>query len=182
MKKQFRLEGEDAVFAHMNTGTEKHGDEDAGRVDLKFEVSMNAKVLTQLLTRSRDTKDMDLYGDEEDKDLLEHIYDTHGRPRMSHVTDITLDIEFENHVVKLEDDDDMRLFDVKVNKFSICPMGGNQVAVVFRVQSHPTPEQVAKLYGWQKKTLQIDIEPGEAKPDVATDQEKDKQQDLAAVH
>src|SRR5690606_10403452 len=112
--------------------------------------------------------------DKDAKDsLIDHIYDRDGRPRMHHVEEITLDTEFEHHIVTLNNNDKMRLADVKVNKFRVVPLGGNQVALTFRVQAHPTPEQVAQLYGWQKKVVTIDIEPGDAPIADDSDAEED---------
>lgn len=167
------LEAEDATLAHMNTGTEKHGDEESGRVDLKLKLSTSGKVLDQLMSRNSDKADI---FDDEKGSLVDHVFDRDGRPRMHHVTEITLDTEFEKHIVTLNNDNGMRLTDTKVNKFRVVPIGGGQVELTLRVQCHPTPEQVATLYEWQKKVIVLDIEPDEAAL-VATKAEETEEQE-----
>lgn len=140
--KLFPLEKKDARLVHLNTRTEKAGDDDKLAADIEIAFTTANDWLGHLAPGLKGS----LYDRPAAPDLLGDTEPTH-MPVLRYPQLGTLAWEFDwtNVDVTLHrgirDDTDIRLSDCKVNKLRLTPKDGGSVECRFRVQFHPDPDE-----------------------------------------
>jgi hypothetical protein len=164
-----------AQLLHMNTRTEKAGDEDRLACDLKIGITVPNTFLDELCLGLRAA----LYERLTDKDLLDQ--EDH-RPVLSfpQLAPIEWDRDWTGVRVTLHygvrDDGDVVLHGATINKLALTLKDGGSVEARFRIQWHPDveehPEYMGKLAMMlEGKAIEITVEeirsePEPAQPDV----------------
>src|SRR5262245_29628505 len=140
---QFELTEKDVTFSHMNTRTEKHGEDDVLAVDLDMSMATendNLAMFHPTLKWSLYDKPDIAGADLVDKTKAEQLI----RLRYPLLPAIRWDLEMVNVKVTfhygIAKRSDLVLQDCKVNKFRIEPKDGGTVQLAWRVQANPTHE------------------------------------------
>lgn len=156
---ELHIETEDARLVNINGRIEHHGDDEELGSDIKFETEVNAAILNQLFAHDADNDEQEHLFDDKVPDYASVLFDRNGRPRLHRLDAIKCTTEFENHTLAINNK--LQLHRVKVNKFSVKPLGGGRVNLTFRVQVSPDTQQIAQLFDWLQDTVTIDIQPGQ---------------------
>lgn len=145
---QFTISEKDVQFVHMNTRTEKHGDDDVLAVDLDMMVSTSNEALAMLHPTLR----WSLYDkpDVEGSDLADQAAaDLPIRLRYPKLDTLRWALELMNYRVTfhygLGIGNNIVLEDCKVNKFKVECHDGGTIDLQWRVQANPTHEQIGRL-------------------------------------
>jgi len=140
------LEQKSATLDHMNTRTEKFGDEDKLAVDLKIGMTVPNTFLDEIQTGLRSA----LYGRANEKDLLDQA-DHLPRLLFTLLAPLSWEYEWTNCRLTLHygvrADGDLVLEDVAINKLTLAPKDGGSVEVRFRAQFYPDLEQHPEIMG-----------------------------------
>lgn len=142
----FEITEGDVLLAHLNTRTEKHGEEDIGAIDLKISCLAGNTFLDLLDPRLRPTFFQRSGGGQQaDMHSPEHL------PSLvfPHIPFITWDTKLEGYTAKIGEGmglNTVTLTKVKIHKFKLEPVDGGTVKVTYTLSCNPTPEQVAAVY------------------------------------
>lgn len=146
-----------AKLSNLNLRAEKHGDENSGAADLSLEITQNNDLLAIF---DPSLKGLLYVKDLSQPDLLSEADPYHlTRLRFPALGTLVWDREItacDCHIA-FGLGGMMRLEDCVLSKFRITPQEGGSVTVVLRVQAHPQPEDVAKLFGLIQSEIEIDI-------------------------
>lgn len=165
----------EARFEHMNTRTEKSGDEDVLACDLRIAMMLPNSFLDELHLGLRAA----LYERPQESDLLS---DDDHRPNLSfpRLAPLSWEQEWSGMTVTLHygirDDGDIVLPNARINKMVLALKDGGSVEVKFRVQFRPAleehPEYMGKLAQLlENKSITISVE----KPEQPAEGESDGQ-------
>jgi hypothetical protein len=167
---KFELAEKDVQFAHMNTRTEKHGEEDVLAVDLDMMMSCSNEALAMLHPTLR----WSLYEkpDVGNSDLADQaLADQLIRLRYPKLAALRWDNDMMNCTVTFHygvQKKDIVLTDAKVNKFKITAHDGGTVELAWRVQANPTHEQIGRLSErLSTGVVSVSIEAGEVVEEMA---------------
>lgn len=171
---EFELVKESMTLAHLNTRTEKHGDEDVGAIDLKLSGHFPNAVLNKF---SHGLRESLYHRGSNGPDLI----DPHHLPELGHplIAGFALDGDMSPARFAIFADgtnDEEHVFtDAKVKKIKLEPMEGGTVVLSFTVSiSEPDPEVVAELFALQQQDLKINLckqEQAQQELDVEQDQD-----------
>lgn len=167
----FTVENHEAELFHLNTRTERHGEDNVPASDLKFVIAGPHSMiqcfgegLIEFLFREpgvgedRQTA-MDLGGDKRTK------------VRYPKIKPVTMDDEFPGYTVMLsaglETGQGLTFKDAKLKAFKFKAIDGGAVEVTFSAAVYPDEHQAGVLFGWQKKTLVLTLQ----RPKAASEQQ-----------
>lgn len=142
----FEITEGDVLLAHLNTRTEKHGDEDVGAIDLKISCLAANTILDAIDPRLRPTFFQRAGGGQQaDMHSPEHL------PQLvfPHIPHFTLDTKLEGYTAILGEGlglQTVTLTQVKVHKFKFECVDGGTVKVTYTLSCNPTPEQVSAVF------------------------------------
>ena len=147
-QQMFALAEKSVQFVHMNTRTEKHGDDDVLAVDLDMMISTSNEALAMLHPTLR----WSLYDkpDVANSDLADQAAaELPVRLRYPKLDTLKWALELMNMRVVfhygIDGKSDIVLEDCKVNKFKIECHDGGTIDLAWRVQANPTHEQIGRL-------------------------------------
>lgn len=142
----FEITEGDVLLAHLNTRTEKHGEEDVGAIDLKIKCRASNTILNLLDPRLRTTFFQRAGGGQQaDMHSPEHL------PQLvfPHIPSFTWDDKLEGYTAVIGTGlglTTVTLGQVKVHKFKFEPVDGGTVDLTYTVSCNPSAEQVAAVY------------------------------------
>lgn len=158
-----------ALFAHMNTTTEKHGNRRVPCADLKFEMRIDNGVLAHFHPLLRDSffkraepgEGADLADRAAHADQLlqpKFSEDRIGPIRWTQkIVGGTLTVHYGVGA------SDIVIEDTKIDgAFTLTFVDGGQVEMVFTVRGYPSDENVGRLFGMQRQKVEISFEPPSA--------------------
>jgi hypothetical protein len=158
-----------ALFAHMNTTTEKHGNKRVPVADLKFEMRIDNGILAHFHPLLRDSffkraepeEGADLADQAAHPDQLlvpKFSGDRLGSIKWSQrLVGGTLTVHF-----GVSGRADIVIDDTKIEAFTLGFVDGGQVEMVFTVRGYPSGEQIARLYDLQRQSVEISFDPPSA--------------------
>lgn len=146
---------------HVNLRAEKHGDESAPAIDIKFTREAGNDILDLFHPKLRES----LYYRAEQTDAqgdIEGVEKVLPNLLFSRLAPLAWDLEHTGAKVVIDyglgEDSDITLVDAKVNAFRIAPKEGGTVAVTFRVQTSNIPDgALDKLSGLLQRETQITL-------------------------
>jgi hypothetical protein len=158
---------------NLNLRAEKHGDENAGAADLSIEITESNDILWRFdpalksLLYTKDLSQPDLLSDA-DPSHLTRLRFPHLGPLLwdREITTCDCEIAYGLGAITLKD--------CTLSKWRITPDEGGSVTVVFRVQAHPAPDDVGKLYGLIQSEIDLDIVQRAPAPGKPIDEEDDE--------
>lgn len=170
----FSLNKDSVILEHINTRTEKHGDEDVTAIDLKFSISLHNSKLNDFSPGLRES----LYSaDDRQGDLV----DPHHMPNLRHSRLLGFGLNYDMTAVRLaiyEDgtnDEQMIFTGCKAKNFKFMPKDGGSVPTTFTVQvTDPDPEYFGALVQLLKCAMKIDLEQITVQAEDAAGAEQDK--------
>jgi hypothetical protein len=162
------LDRRSAMFAHMNTTTEKHGNKRVPVADLKFELRLDNGVLAHFdpqlrsafFTRAEAEDGADLADRAAHPDqLLQPKFSPERLGALKWQQRIwggTLTVHYGIGA------SDIVIVDTKIDAFTLTFAAGGQVEMVFTVRGYPSGGQIARLYDMQRQSVEISYEPPSA--------------------
>lgn len=142
----FEITEGDVLLAHLNTRTEKHGDEDIGAIDLKIKCRAANTILDLFDPRLRSTLFQRAGGGQQaDMHSPEHL----PQRVFPHIPAINWDDKLEGWTAVIGTGLGLvtvTLNQVKVHKFKFEPVDGGTVDLTYTVSCNPSAEQVAAVY------------------------------------
>ena len=161
----FSLDAHLATLAHLNTFTEKHGDEPVNGIALKMEVMAHAEVVDGL-----------------DKNLQPFMFTKNKELKFPDIGPIRWMRELVGAGVTIDGDDllgerHVTFSDATVDKFSIEPQIGGTVHITMRVKCKPDAEEMATLYELLGKEIRLTVSPAKAKEGPMKRDQQPEEQD-----
>lgn len=142
----FEITEGDVLLAHLNTRTEKHGDEDIGAIDLKIKCRAANTILDLFDPRLRSTLFQRAGGGQQaDMHSPEHL----PQRVFPHIPAVNWDDKLEGYTASIGTGLGLvtvTLGQVKVHKFKFEPVDGGTVDLTYTVSCNPSAEQVAAVY------------------------------------
>lgn len=142
----FEITEGDVLLAHLNTRTEKHGDEDIGAIDLKIKCRAANTILDLFDPRLRSTLFQRAGGGQQaDMHSPEHL----PQRVFPHIPAVNWDDKLEGYAAVIGTGlglVSVTLGQVKVHKFKFEPVDGGTVDLTYTVSCNPSAEQVAAVY------------------------------------
>lgn len=146
---------------HVNLRAEKHGDESAAAIDLKFTREAGNDILDLFHPKLRES----LYfrsAETEAQGDIEGVPKVLPNLLFSRLQPLAWELEHTGAKVVIDyglgDDSNVELHDCKLNAFRIAPKEGGTVAVTFRVQTSTIPDgALDKLSGLLQRETQITL-------------------------
>lgn len=157
----FSITEQTATLAHINVRTERHGDEPAGAADLKIHFTEGNGILSEFHPTLRSM----LYKAEESPEqgempvgealTVRRFGDLIEKIRLKHdLIGASVVIGF-----GLGGSSDIQLDTADVDGFAAEIMEGGSVIITFRIKSHPTGEQIKRLYEVLGSEITISVTP-----------------------
>lgn len=169
-----RLTIPEAQFSNMNVRAEKSGDDiGEGAVDLTFEAELSlddAVTLFGASSKAAHTWLRSLYADGGKGDEL----------TVPSIGPIKVSAEFEPVTVAFEPEflEAMDLARCRLDKVVVTPDFAQRIGVKFRIQGHPTPQQVGHLYELQGRDLGLTV--AKQQGDLPLESEQEETEDAEA--
>lgn len=142
----FEITEGDVLLAHLNTRTEKHGDEDIGAIDLKIKCRAENTILDLFDPRLRSTLFQRAGGGQQaDMHSPEHL----PQRVFPHIPAVNWDDKLDGYTAVIGTVlglISVTLGQVKVHKFKFEPVDGGTVDLTYTVSCNPSAEQVAAVY------------------------------------
>jgi hypothetical protein len=142
----FEITEGDVLLAHLNTRTEKHGDEDIGAIDLKIKCRAANTILDLFDPRLRSTLFQRAGGGQQaDMHSPEHL----PQRVFPHIPSVNWDDKLDGYTAVIGTGlglISVTLGQVKVHKFKFEPVDGGTVDLTYTVSCNPSAEQVAAVY------------------------------------
>lgn len=198
----FEITEGDVLLAHLNTRTEKHGEEDVGAIDLKIKCRASNTILNLLDPRLRTTFFQRAGGGQQaDMHSPEHL----PQRVFPHIPSFTWDDKLEGYTASIGTGLGLvtvTLNQVKVHKFKFEPVDGGTVDLTYTVSCNPSAEQVAAVYPLNGQGIILTLTPPksdgggaakikdegvrkrqaeEGQPDILDEQEKTEQDRATAI-
>ena len=162
----FAIAGHDAVLQNLNTRSEKHGDDDVPAADVKLVLIAPHSILAPFGESVIDFLFREPGVGEDAQASLELGGDRRTKIRHPKIKPLQLSDEFPGYVVTLSaglDSSTPQVFkEAKVRGFQFRPLDGGAVEVTLTASVYPDEHQAGVLFGWQRKTLQVTLEPPRA--------------------
>jgi hypothetical protein len=161
-----------AQLDHINTRSEKHGEEDVLACDLNISVVMSAHDMLEQLCIGNP------------QPLLDAFWDAKGQASEPTISAIKLNHKLKDHTFKISIgiDDAITCEEVTLKRFSWIPENGHTMKLKFQVGMTPDEEDFAHIASGLKKNVQItvippaqmDIEEMESQEEEGQEQAKEK--------
>lgn len=166
----FAVEHHETELAHLNTRTEKHGEENAPAADLKLVVTGPHSLIECFGEGLREFLFREPGVGEDKQTSMDLGGDKRTKVRYPKIKPVTLDDEFPGYTVilsaGLETGQSLTFKDAKLKAFKFKAIDGGAVEVTFSAAVYPDEHQAGVLFGWQKKTLVLTLE----RPKAASEQ------------
>lgn len=154
------LSKQSVTIAHVNSRLQMHGDEEVLAVDIKMSADMSNKMLDELSPGLR----VALYSGGAQADVEEDHLSQVRFPQMPHVDwgDGLEEAEFTIHGGR---GGETLKFSADVNNLRLTPKDGGTVAVSFRAQILPSPEEVGTITGMLGQKVKVSVKAAEVPDD-----------------
>lgn len=162
---QFELTETTVLFSHLNSRTEKHGEDNVAAGDLKIRAQLSNDCLAMFHPSLKSS--LYFYDKTADEDLVDKAkseepgYMPHLR--FAQIEGFKWDGEIVGAKVTvhsgIDAKSDIALDDCKVNQFSLEPQNGGTVIVTMRIQMHPNEKQAGKLWAMVGDNIVLSVEP-----------------------
>jgi hypothetical protein len=158
----FELTKAKVKLTSINARAEIHGEDRKPAFDIMFEAKSGNDVLTPFHSELRSM----LYKKNETPDLVDQVEgDALTALRFPKMGTIKWEQEYTGYTVTVDyglgGKSDIKLAEVKLDKFKFIPQEGGTVAVIFRVIAHPETEDVGRLCEFIQREVEITITPPE---------------------
>ena len=167
----FTVTSHECELAHLNTRTEKHGEENAPAADLKLVVTGPHSLIDCFGEGLREFLFREPGVGEDKQTAMDLGGDKRTKVRYPKVKPVTLDDEFPGYTVILSPGLDageaLTFKGAKLKAFRFKAIDGGAVEVTFSAAVYPDEHQAGVLFGWQKKTLVLTLE----RPKAASEQQ-----------
>lgn len=156
---KFSLISAGAKLRNLNIRAEKHGEDRELAADLSLEVTSSNNVLSEFHPALKSA----FYQKESANVQGELINDANHLPerKFPQIHGIRWDQELDNYKavihIGIGGISDVTMLDCKVNKFHFQLKEGGSVATGFRLQCHPSPEEVGKLSKFVDQEISISL-------------------------
>lgn len=166
----FTVENHETELAHLNTRTEKHGEENAPAADLKLVVTGPHSLIECFGEGLREFLFREPGVGEDKQTALDLGGDKRIKVRYPKIKPVTLDDEFPGYTVilspGLDTGEPLTFKGAKLKQFRFRAIDGGAVEVTFSAAVYPDEHQAGVLFGWQKKTLFLTLQ----RPKAASEQ------------
>ena len=164
------VENHETELAHLNTRTEKHGEDNAPAADLKLVVTGPHSLIECFGEGLREFLFREPGVGEDKQGVIDLGSDKRTKVRYPKIKPVTFDDEFPGYTVVLSPGLDigepLTFKGAKLKNFRFRAIDGGAVEVTFSAAVYPDEHQAGVLFGWQKKTLVLTLE----RPKAASEQ------------
>lgn len=158
----FTVTAYEAELAHLNTRTEKHGEDNAPAADLKLVITGPHSLIECFGEGLREFLFREPGVGEDKQTAMDLGGDKRTKVRYPKIKPVTLDDEFPGYTVLLSPGLDagetLTFKGAKLKQFRFRAIDGGAVEVTFSAAVYPDEHQAGVLFGWQKKTLVLTLE------------------------
>lgn len=166
----FAVTAHETELAHLNTRTEKHGEENAPAADLKLVVTGPHSLIECFGEGLREFLFREPGVGEDKQTAMDLGGDKRTKVRYPKIKPVTLDDEFPGYTLilspGLEVGEPLTFNGAKLKQFRFRAIDGGAVEVTFSAAVYPDEHQAGVLFGWQKKTLFLTLQ----RPKAASEQ------------
>jgi hypothetical protein len=150
-----------ARLAHVNMRTEKHGEDDATAIDLKFTMAAANDALAMFHPRLREALYFNRDG-EQGQESVEGVPPALPNRLFPSMAPIAWDTELSGATVIVDyglgGESNITFGDCRVNAFKLAPIEGGSVEITFRVQTSDIPAgALDKLSGLLNRETQVTV-------------------------
>lgn len=142
-----------ATMQNLNVRKEGSGDDMLLAADIKLSCDIDAHILDQMVG--------------EKDSLYSSLYDKKGNPKFGSVDDLAIDCEFKNHELTV-DSLNKTFHTTRIDKVSAHLRLNSVATITFRIQLHPTKEELADFAELVKEEFEFSIQ---GQPELAFDNE-----------
>lgn len=168
----FAVENHETELAHLNTRTEKHGEDNAPAADLKLVVTGPHSLIECFGDGLRSFLFREPGVGEDKQTAMDLGGDKRTKVRYPKIKPVTLDDEFPGYTVVLSPGLDigepLTFKGAKLKNFRFRAIDGGAVEVTFTASVYPDGHQAGVLFEWQRKTLVLTLE----RPKAASEAQK----------
>lgn len=158
----FELTDHTATLAKLTTRTEKHGEDDVPAASLRLRVAVASALLDLFNPALKKTFYCKPRVGDQQRIAFEQG-DDRTAIAIPEIKTVGWDAEYPGYSlalgVGLEASEPVSLSDVTLSKFSFDFIEGGSAVIEFSVAGTPDGDQVARLYEWQGKDLQLTLTP-----------------------
>lgn len=162
----FAVTGHEATLSNLNTRSEKHGEDDVPAADVKLVLVGPHSLLKPFGESLIDFLFREPGVGEDVQGALDLGGDRRTKVRHPKLKPLQHTDEFPGYVVTLsaglETSTPQAFKDAKVRGFTFRPMDSGAVEITLTASVYPDEHQAGVLFGWQRKTLLVTLEPPKA--------------------